>query len=149
MTVDALSVSALLSVLLLAVLHTAIGPDHYVPFVMLGRARRWSVRKTLAVTAACGVGHVGSSLALGVFGLGAGAAVSTVFSAAPYYLQFVGRNGLVLGSTAVAVAVSIVLCFVLGRPRGSLGAAVAYAVPLAALFATLRVLGFRHLRSHW
>jgi hypothetical protein len=78
MEVDTLSLAAVGSVLLLAVLHTAIGPDHYLPFVMLGRARRWSLRKTLVVTAACGVGHVASSLALGAFGLGAGAAVGAI-----------------------------------------------------------------------
>jgi len=78
MPVDALSLTAVLSVLLLALLHTAIGPDHYLPFVMLGRARRWSLRKTLVVTALCGGGHVASSLALGVLGLGAGAAVGSI-----------------------------------------------------------------------
>ena len=75
--------------------------------------------------------------------------MSTIFSAAPSYLQFVGRNGLVLGSTALAVAVSVVLCFALGRRWGSLGAALAYSLPLALLFVTLRVLGFRHLRRYW
>jgi len=96
---------------------------------------------------------------LGVFGedfvaaypalcwIAAGAAVSTMFSAAPYYLQFNSRNGVVLGATAVAVAISVVLCLVLGPRLGSLGAAVAYAVPLAALFATLRFLGIRHVRG--
>jgi O-antigen/teichoic acid export membrane protein len=81
--------------------------------------------------------------------IAAGAVVSTVFAVAPYYLQFMGRNGLVLGTTAAAVAVSVVLCLLLGRRFGTLGAAVAYAAPLGVLFVTLRVLGMRHLRSHW
>jgi len=36
---------------LLGLLHTVIGPDHYVPFVMLGRANRWSASRLAAVTA--------------------------------------------------------------------------------------------------
>jgi sulfite exporter TauE/SafE len=55
------------------VTHTAVGVDHTLPFVMLGRARQWSLLKTLAVTAACALGHVSSSVligALGFYGLG-------------------------------------------------------------------------------
>ena len=56
----------------IAVLHTALGPDHTLPFIMLARARKWSMRKTLWVTLLCGVGHVGSSLLLGSLGLAIG-----------------------------------------------------------------------------
>jgi len=52
--------------------HTLLGPDHYVPFVAMSRARNWSLRKTLVVTLLCGVGHVGSSVLLGLVGLGGG-----------------------------------------------------------------------------
>lgn len=52
--------------------HTLLGPDHYLPFVALRQARHWSLRRTLAVTIACGVGHVGSSVAIGVGGIWAG-----------------------------------------------------------------------------
>ena len=75
MAVDPLSTSALVGVVLVAVLHTAVGPDHYLPFVMLARARRWSMRRTLGVTAVCGVGHVASSLLLGGLGLALGRSV--------------------------------------------------------------------------
>lgn len=78
MTVDAVSASALAGVVLMAVLHTAVGPDHYVPFVMLARARNWSLRRTLTVTGVCGFGHVASSLLLGGVGLALGAAVGTL-----------------------------------------------------------------------
>ena len=30
--------------------HTLLGPDHYLPFVAMGAARRWSTRKTLWIT---------------------------------------------------------------------------------------------------
>jgi ABC-type nickel/cobalt efflux system permease component RcnA len=56
-------------------LHTVLGVDHYLPFIALGRARRWSLRRTLAVTALCGVGHVLGSLVLGAVGLGLGLAL--------------------------------------------------------------------------
>jgi nickel/cobalt exporter len=57
-------------------LHTLIGPDHYLPFIVLARARRWSLRKTTLVTVACGVGHVASSVLLGSLGIALGLAVS-------------------------------------------------------------------------
>jgi sulfite exporter TauE/SafE len=46
--------------------HTLIGPDHYVPFIALSRSRNWSMGKTMAVTAACGLGHILSALVLGL-----------------------------------------------------------------------------------
>jgi nickel/cobalt transporter (NicO) family protein len=76
MSPDALTVNLLLSAAAVAVVHTAIGPDHTVPFVMLARARKWSLKRTLVVTGLCGVGHVGSSLLLGSLGVAAG--VSTI-----------------------------------------------------------------------
>lgn len=58
--------------------HTVIGPDHYLPFVVLARARNWRVGKTLLVTLACGIGHVLSSVVIGAVGVVAGIAVSTL-----------------------------------------------------------------------
>lgn len=58
--------------------HTLLGPDHYLPFVALSKARGWSVGRTSAVTAACGAGHVLSSVLIGFFGIAAGAAVERV-----------------------------------------------------------------------
>jgi len=52
--------------------HTLLGPDHYLPFIMMGRARNWSRPKTFWITAACGVGHVGSSVVLGTIGIALG-----------------------------------------------------------------------------
>ena len=50
--------------------HTVIGIDHTLPFVVLGRARGWSLRRTLWVTGLCGGGHVASSVLLGGAGIG-------------------------------------------------------------------------------
>jgi ABC-type nickel/cobalt efflux system permease component RcnA len=55
--------------------HTITGPDHYLPFIVLGRARGWSLPRTLGVTAICGVGHVLGSVALGLIGIALGLAV--------------------------------------------------------------------------
>ena len=59
----------------IGVLHTLMGPDHYLPFVVMGRARHWPRWKTLAVTAGCGVGHVASSVLLGLAGVALGTAI--------------------------------------------------------------------------
>ncbi len=55
--------------------HTLFGPDHYVPFVMLSWSRKWSTPKTAAVTFACGLGHIGSSIVLGLAGVALGVAL--------------------------------------------------------------------------
>lgn len=52
-----------------AVLHTLAGPDHYLPFIVMGRARRWSTARTVFWTMLCGVGHVGSSVLLAIGGV--------------------------------------------------------------------------------
>ncbi len=58
------------------VVHTLLGPDHYVPFVAMARAGGWSPRKTLWITALCGVGHVASSVVLGLVGIALGISLS-------------------------------------------------------------------------
>lgn len=60
----------------IGVVHTLLGPDHYVPFAALSAARGWSTRRTLALTAACGVGHVLGSLVLGAAGVLLGASLA-------------------------------------------------------------------------
>lgn len=56
-------------------IHTLMGPDHYIPFIAMARAGGWSLGKTLAITLACGIGHVAGSILLGAVGLAAGWAV--------------------------------------------------------------------------
>jgi nickel/cobalt exporter len=55
--------------------HTALGPDHYVPFIVLSKARNWSARTTSIVTVLCGIGHVLGSVVLGLIGIGVGVAL--------------------------------------------------------------------------
>jgi sulfite exporter TauE/SafE len=56
-------------------LHTLTGPDHYVPFVAMARIGRWSLARTVAITLACGMGHVLGSVLLGGLGIALGLAV--------------------------------------------------------------------------
>ncbi len=60
----------------LGLLHTLLGPDHYLPFVAIARSRDWTLKKTLGVTALCGVGHVAGSIGLGAIGIAAGITMS-------------------------------------------------------------------------
>ena len=62
----------------LGVTHTALGLDHTLPFIMLGRARSWSLAKTLGITSMCGVAHVASSVVVGALGVSVGVAVSSL-----------------------------------------------------------------------
>lgn len=55
--------------------HTVLGPDHYLPFIVMAKSGRWSAAKTAVVTALCGVGHIASSVALGLIGIALGLAV--------------------------------------------------------------------------
>lgn len=57
----------------IAFLHTIMGPDHYLVFTAMGKARGWSLARTLRVTFLCGVGHVLGSVLLGVIGFLLGA----------------------------------------------------------------------------
>ena len=56
-------------------LHTLFGPDHYLPFIVMAQARKWSIFKTGLITFLCGLGHVGSSVLLGIAGIVLGIAV--------------------------------------------------------------------------
>ena len=59
----------------LGFIHTVIGPDHYLPFIVLSKARKWSTFKTVLITFLCGIGHIISSVLLGFVGIAIGAAV--------------------------------------------------------------------------
>jgi len=59
-------------------LHTITGPDHYLPFIVMSKARNWRMRKTIIFTALCGLGHVGSSVVLGLIGIFFGIAIHKI-----------------------------------------------------------------------
>ena len=61
-----------LSAAAIAFIHTVLGPDHYLPFIAMAKARAWSMRKTLRITLLCGAGHLAGSVALGLVGIAIG-----------------------------------------------------------------------------
>jgi sulfite exporter TauE/SafE len=68
----------LLTAVSISFFHTVAGPDHYLPFVALAKARGWSVTRTIFWTITCGFGHVGSSVLLGLGGAALGWSVSKI-----------------------------------------------------------------------
>jgi len=75
-----ISGSLAIAAVMIGFLHTLAGPDHYLPFIAMSRAGRWSMRKTLAITLGCGVGHVLSSVLLGSIGIALGIGVDLLES---------------------------------------------------------------------
>ena len=61
-----------------ACLHTIAGPDHYLPFIALSKARGWGFGRTLCWTIVCGCGHVWSSVLLALGGAAIGWSLSKV-----------------------------------------------------------------------
>jgi nickel/cobalt transporter (NicO) family protein len=75
--------SAELSILLIttvsiAFIHTIAGPDHYLPFIVMAKARKWTHFRTAWITFLCGLGHIGSSVVLAFIGIAFGIAVFKV-----------------------------------------------------------------------
>ncbi len=66
----------LITAISISFLHTVAGPDHYLPFIALAKARTWSLSKTIFWTVLCGCGHVLSSVTLGLTGAALGWSVS-------------------------------------------------------------------------
>jgi O-antigen/teichoic acid export membrane protein len=62
-----------------------------------------------------------------------GASVSAIFSLAPTYMHFTGRDRIVLAALLATMVVNLAVCFPLSHYYGALGAAVAYAVPNSLL----------------
>lgn len=67
------SMILLLTAASVAFAHTILGPDHYLVFAAMGKARGWSLARTLRITFYCGLGHVLSSFVIGMIGLLLGA----------------------------------------------------------------------------
>ncbi|TDH27313.1 hypothetical protein EXU57_06910 [Segetibacter sp. 3557_3] len=61
-----------LTAITISLVHTITGPDHYLPFIALSKSKGWSLRRTVFWTLVCGIGHVGSSVALGLGGVALG-----------------------------------------------------------------------------
>src|SRR3982750_2975349 len=68
----------LMAAITIAFLHTLAGPDHYLPFNALSKSRGWSFGKTIGWTLVCGIGHVWSSVLLGLLGAALGWTLSSI-----------------------------------------------------------------------
>jgi nickel/cobalt transporter (NicO) family protein len=73
---------AILSVTAISIgfIHTILGPDHYLPFIVMSQAKKWPLRKTMIITLLCGIGHVLSSVILGIIGIAVGISVTRLVS---------------------------------------------------------------------
>ncbi len=67
MTTEILTLA--ISAATISCIHTASGPDHYLPFIVLSRSHQWSMPKTIFLTIICGLGHILSSVLLGGMGV--------------------------------------------------------------------------------
>jgi nickel/cobalt exporter len=68
----------LLTAASIALIHTLVGPDHYLPFAGMARAFSWSRQRTVAITLLCGLGHVLSSALLGLVGIALGLGLASL-----------------------------------------------------------------------
>ena len=58
--------------------HALLGPDHYLPFIFIAKARKWSLTKTLFTTFYCGLGHLASSIVISFAGIALGYSFSQI-----------------------------------------------------------------------
>jgi hypothetical protein len=65
----------MVATIVLASTHT-VSPDHWFPFVMVGRANKWKTPWVLALATLAGLGHVLTSVAIGLVGVFAEAGLS-------------------------------------------------------------------------
>ncbi|MFC2129636.1 sulfite exporter TauE/SafE family protein [Bacteroidota bacterium] len=74
----------------LGFVHTILGPDHYLPFIVLSKARKWSNSKTMWITLFSGIGHVGSSIILGMVGIALGVSLHRLEAIEAFRGEMVG-----------------------------------------------------------
>lgn len=68
----------LLAAISISILHTLTGPDHYIPFIAIGKAKKWSLTRTIFWTLICGTAHVLSSVVLALGGVALGFSLSKI-----------------------------------------------------------------------
>jgi ABC-type nickel/cobalt efflux system permease component RcnA len=76
----------------LAATHT-VSPDHWFPFVMVGRANKWKTSWVLLLALLAGIGHVGTSVVIGLVGVfaekGASKDIALLFEEATPWLLII------------------------------------------------------------
>lgn len=68
----------LVAAISISILHTLTGPDHYIPFIAIGKAKNWTLTKTIFWTLLCGTAHVLSSVVLALGGVALGFSISKI-----------------------------------------------------------------------
>lgn len=68
----------LLAAISISILHTLTGPDHYIPFIAIGKAKKWTLGRTIFWTVLCGTAHVLSSVVLALGGVALGFSLSKI-----------------------------------------------------------------------
>lgn len=96
----ALETTALLGAgVLITILHTVV-PDHWLPFAVVGRARRWPLGRTLRLTLISSVAHVGITVLLGL---------SIALVSLQFLKQVEGMGRIVGAGTFVALGLAFLL----------------------------------------
>jgi len=62
----------LITAISVSILHTVSGPDHYIPFIAIGKSKGWKLPKIVMWTAICGSAHVLASVLLALGGAAIG-----------------------------------------------------------------------------
>jgi ABC-type nickel/cobalt efflux system permease component RcnA len=83
----------------IAFVHALLGPDHYLPFVALGKAHNWSNRKLAGITLGCGLAHTLGTVLLGVIGLGIGSSLKSMMSIESFRGDIAAWALLIIGFT--------------------------------------------------
>lgn len=92
------------SVVGIAFVHALLGPDHFLPFVALGKVQNWSRRKLSAITLGFGLAHTMGTVLIALVGIQFGASLKSMMgiesfrgSLAAWGLVLVGFSYMVWG----------------------------------------------------
>ena len=98
---------ALLSVTAISIgfVHTILGPDHYLPFIVLSEAKKWTLRKTMFITFLCGLAHVLSSVALGLVGIAVGISLNKLVDAESFRGNIAGWLFIAFGLVYMVISI--------------------------------------------
>ena len=86
----------------IAFLHTVLGPDHYLVFTAMGKARGWNLARTLRITLFCGLGHILGSIVIGGIGIFIGAQLASLVTIESVRGNFAGWALLAFGLVYLA-----------------------------------------------
>ncbi len=61
-----------------AFFHVLLGPDHYLPIVMMAKSRQWRFARILKFVFLCGLGHLLAAFVLGAVGVSLGLTINKI-----------------------------------------------------------------------